>query len=92
MHSYRAAGPRLPSDSSQAAQPGMLTRQESTTPSVLKTGTLLKEGASPPWSWHSHHFILEDACLKCAGRSTTDFGLAAATLATRRTTRRRNSC
>ena len=44
----------------------MLTRQESTTPSVLKTGTLLKEGTSPPWNWHSRHFILEDSCLKCA--------------------------
>ena len=44
----------------------MLTRQESTTPSVLKTGMLLKEGTSPPWNWHSRHFILEDSCLKCA--------------------------
>ena len=58
----------------------MLTRQESTTPSVLKTGTLLKEGTSPPWNWHSRHFILEDSCLKCAAdHSTPDFGLTAAT-------------
>ena len=52
----------------------MLTRQESTTPSVLKAGMLLKEGTSPPWTWHHRHFVLEDSCLKC-GPLHADLGL-----------------
>ena len=52
----------------------MLTRQESTTPSVLKAGMLLKEGTSPPWTWHYRHFVLEDSCLKC-GPLHADLGL-----------------
>ena len=79
-HSKTSRSIVAPAAFTTAPAHNMLTRQESTTPSVLKTGTLLKEGTSPPWNWHSRHFILEDSCLKCAaGHSTADFGLTAAT-------------